>query len=205
VPPGSYPGGFVISRPIHILGQNAFIQSEGREGATVKSSGVVFENVQFFGKGIGELPVISVADGAELELDGCKVQSSSAVAVSLKGNVSIKVTGSSFTTENGTAMRLNGGRGNLSQCMFTARLIGLAVSNGGTVELHSCAFERDGGTEMNGAVIVGQGEKTTVTADDCHSPLTMPVLAWPTLLPSPSATVPLRTISRQHAAGTRLV
>jgi hypothetical protein len=144
------------------------IQSEGKSALSVQAKDVTVSDVQFICNGIGELPAVAVADGASLEMDGCKIQSGSKLGVALKGNATIKAVGSAFTSTDGTALRLNGGQANLTQCSFVDSFIGLAAGNGANAELHSCAFERDGGNDTNGAIIVAIGAKTNMTADDCH-------------------------------------
>jgi hypothetical protein len=174
VPAGLYRGGLVIPRPIHLvadskMGGQVIIQSEGKECLSVRAAGVSVQNIQFIGNGIGDLPAISVADGADLDMEGCKIQSGSAVGVTVSGNASIKALGSTITATNGTALRLNqGARGNFTQCSFSNSQTGLFLGNGATAELHGCAFENNGMSDSNGAIMTITGAKSQVTADDCH-------------------------------------
>ena len=174
VPPGLYQGGLIAARPVRIVGDSkaggeVVIQSEGKEGLSVRAPGVVVQNVSFISSGIGELPAISVADGADLQMEGCKIQSGSALGVAATGKAAIKATGSTFTANSGTAVRLNQqARGNFTQCSFSNAEVGLALANGATAELHSCAFENNGVNDSNGAIMMLEGAQTQVTADDCH-------------------------------------
>lgn len=171
IPPGGYPGGLVANKPVHLVGAGGpvFIQSEGREALAVRARGVVVENVQFALTGIGQLAAITVASGADLELESCKVQSNTAVAVAVSGEASLKTTGCEFTATGGAAVRLtNGAHGHFTQTAFRDSLAGLWLGQGSGAELHSCAFERDGGAEARGSVISLTSEKTTLQADDCH-------------------------------------
>ncbi len=171
IPPGTYPGGLVARKPVHLVvaGGPVFIQSEGREGLAVRARGVVVENIQFGVTGIGQLAAISVADGAELDLEGCKVQSNTAVAVAVSGQARLKTLGSDFTATEGAAVRLtNGAQGVFTQTAFRDSAAGLWLGQGAGAELHSCAFERNGGSEARGAAISLTSEKTTLQADDCH-------------------------------------
>src|SRR3712207_7538571 len=43
-----------------------------------------------------------------------------------------------------------------------------SAMGGGKVELQSCAFDRNGGVEARGGIIVATGDGTTITANDCH-------------------------------------
>ena len=130
------------------MGQ-VFIQSEGRECLSVGAAGVVVQNVQFICNGIGELAAISVAQGADLELEACKVQSNTALGVSASG--AIKALGSSFTAANGTALRLNSkAHGIFTQCSVGESVFGLWLAKGARAELHSCAFDRNGGAGKQG-------------------------------------------------------
>ncbi|MBA3962490.1 MAG: right-handed parallel beta-helix repeat-containing protein [Chthoniobacterales bacterium] len=168
IPPGSYPGGLVVNKAVHLVGAmgQVFFQSEGRECLSVHAPGVTVQNVQFLCNGIGELPAISIAQGADLELEACKVQSSTAVGVSAMGG--LKALGSSFTAASGTAVRLNqGSRASLTQCSLGESQFGLWLANGATAELHSCAFDRNG-AEGRGATISLTGAKSSLTAEDCH-------------------------------------
>ena len=174
VRPGVYAGGLVLARPVRLVadsrnGGQVVIQSEGKECLSVRSSGVALQNVQFICNGIGELPAISIADGASLEMDSCKVQSATQVALVATGKSSLKAVGSTFTASNGTAVRLNqGAQANFMQCSFPDTLIGLVAVSGAGAELHSCAFERDGGEQAKGAIMIVGGDKSSITADDCH-------------------------------------
>lgn len=171
VPPGMYPGGLVITKAVRLIGTNGqvYIQSEGRECLSVRAPGVSVQNIQFNCNGIGELPAISVADGAELELEGCKVQSTTAVALTATGNAALKTLGCNFTSANGVALRLtNGARAHLTQSSITDSRMGLWLAQGAAAELHSCAFERNGGEEAKGSILAVNNPKSTLTADDCH-------------------------------------
>lgn len=174
VPAGFYPGGLTVSRPVHIVGDShaggqIFIQSDGKECLSVRAKGVTVQNIQFACNGIGLLPAISVADGADLEIEGCKIQSTSALGLSVSGNASIKTLGSGFSATNGTAVRVDQqAHASFSQSSFSDAKVGLGIANGATADLHSCAFERIGVTDRDGAIMSIVGEKTQVTGDDCH-------------------------------------
>jgi nitrous oxidase accessory protein NosD len=173
VPAGLYPGGLTIDHPVHIVadsrgGGQVVIQSEGKESLSVRSKGVTIQNIQFWCKGIGDLPAVSVADGAELEMEGCKIQSGSGLGLSVS-NASIKTLGSTFNTPSGIAVLVNGqAHASFTQSTFLQSQIGLGVQSGATAELHSCAFEGIGMGAKDGAIIVAAGENTQVTGTDCH-------------------------------------
>jgi hypothetical protein len=172
--PGLYQGGVTINRPLHIVGdpQNSgqiFIQSDTKDVIAVRSKGVVIENVQVMFNGTGEAAAISIADNAELQLDGSKIASSSSYGVTATAGASVKATNSTFSASNGTAMQLDRqGRGNFTQCNFTDAQTGLRVSNGSNCELHGCAFERNGARSGRGAIIALTGDKTRIDADQCR-------------------------------------
>jgi nitrous oxidase accessory protein NosD len=174
VPAGIYPGGLVVDRPLHIVGDprasgQVVIQSEGRECLSVRSKGVSTQNIQFWCKGIGDLPAVSVADGAELEMEGCKIQSGSRLGLSVSGNASLKTLGSTFTTTKGWAVLVKQqAQASFTQSSFSDAQIGLAVGSGASAELHSCAFEGLGIGDKTGAIMLILGEKSQVTGDDCH-------------------------------------
>jgi hypothetical protein len=174
VPAGIYPGGLVVDRPLHIVGDprasgQVVIQSEGKECLSVRSKGVTIQNIQFWCKGIGDLPAVSVADGAELEMEGCKIQSGSGLGLSISGNASLKTLGSTFTTSKGIAVLLGQqAHAIFTQSSFSDAQIGLGVRAAATAELHSCAFEGLGIGDKDGAIMVILGEKSQVTGDDCH-------------------------------------
>ncbi len=168
VPPGSYPGGLIVNKAVRLVGTlgQVFIQSEGRECLSVRAAGVAVQNVQFICNGIGELPAISVATGADLSLEACKVQSNTALGVSATG--AIKALGSSFTAANGSAVRLNSGsRSSFTQCSLGESIFGLWLTKGATAELHSCAFDRNGG-EGKGGIASLSAAPASLTAEDCH-------------------------------------
>ena len=172
--PGIYQGGVVVNRPIRItadtqtLEGQVVIQSEGKQCISVRAKGVVVQNIQFWCKGIGDLPAVSVAEGAELEMEGCKIQSSSGLGL-LVSNASIKTLGSTFTTTNGIAVLVNQqAHASFTQSSFSDAQIGLGVWGAATAELHSCAFEGLGIGDKNGAIMAVAGEKTQVAGDDCH-------------------------------------
>ena len=174
IPAGIYPGGLVIDRPLHIVGDprasgQVVIQSEGKECLSVRSKGVTVQNVQFWCKAIGDLPAVSVADGAELEMEGCKIQSGSRLGLSVSGNASLKTLGSTFTTTKGWAVLVKQqSHASFTQSSFSDAQIGLAVGSGASAELHSCAFEGLGIGDKTGAIMLIIGEKSQVTGDDCH-------------------------------------
>lgn len=168
VPPGSYPGGLIVNKAVRLIGTlgQVFIQSEGRECLSVSAAGVAVQNVQFICNGIGELPAISVAAGADLSFEACKVQSNTALGVSATG--ALKALGSVFTATNGTAVRLNSGsRGSFIQCSLGESIFGLWLAKGATAELHSCAFDRNGG-EGRGGIASLTAAPASLTAEDCH-------------------------------------
>src|SRR5262249_15161968 len=173
VPAGLYPGGLTVDHPVHIVadsrgGGQVVIQSEGKEWLSVRSKGVTIQNIQFWCKGIGDLPAVSVADGAELEMEGCKIQSGSGLGLSVS-NASIKTLGSSFNTPSGIAVLVNRqAHASFTQSTFLQSQIGLGVGSGSTAELHSCAFEGIGLGNKDGAMIVAAGETAQVAATDCH-------------------------------------
>jgi parallel beta helix pectate lyase-like protein len=174
IPAGLYRGGLVLPRAIRLvadskMGGQVVIQSEGKECLSVRAAGVSVQNIQFFGNGIGDLPAISVADNGDLDMEGCKIQSGSAVGVTVSGNASIKALGSAITVTNGSALRLNqGAHGDFTQCSFSNSKIGLFLANGAVAELHACAFENNGMSDSNGAIMMITGAKTQATADDCQ-------------------------------------
>jgi len=164
----------MVDRPLHIVGDprasgQVVIQSEGKECLSVRSKGVSVQNIQFWCKGIGDLPAVSAADGAELEMEGCKIQSGSGLGLSVSGNASLKTLGSTFTTTKGIAVLVKQqAHANFAQSSFSDAQIGLGVVGAATAELHSCAFEGLGNGDKDGAIMVVLGEKTQVTGDDCH-------------------------------------
>jgi nitrous oxidase accessory protein NosD len=176
VPAGLYPGGLVIDRPMNIVadpraGGQVVIQSEGKECLSVRSKGVTIQNVQFWCKGIGDLAAVSVMDGAELEMEGCKIQSGSGLGLLVSGNASIKTVGSTFTTPGGIAALVNKqAHASFAQSTFSDSQIGLGVGSGARAELHSCAFERlgIGDKEGAGAIMAVVGQNTQVTGIDCY-------------------------------------
>jgi hypothetical protein len=171
VPPGVYAGGLILAKPMRLVGTagQVFIQSDGRECLSIRTAGAAVENIQFMCNGIGELPAISVADGAELSLDGCKLTSGTALGLTATGNASVKAIGSTFTCANGNAVRFqHQARGHFTQSSFIDTRVGLMVLGGANVELQSCAFERDGGPEAQGAAISISGANSVLTANDCH-------------------------------------
>ena len=169
VPPGTYTGSFVVTKPVRLTGAimgQVFIQSQGRECLTVRASGVAVQNIEFRCNGIGDLPAISIAPGAELDLEGCKVQSSTTLGVAATG--ALKALGSSFTVAGGTAVRLNlAAHASLTQCSLGESQFALWVANGAHADLHACAFDRNG-SEGKGSIITVSGAKASLTAEDCH-------------------------------------
>jgi hypothetical protein len=174
VPAGLYPGGLIVTKAVRIVADpqamgQVFIQSEGKECLTVRSKGVAVQGIQFMCNGIGELAAVMVTDGAELEMEGCKVQSMTSLGVSVVSNGSIKASGSGFNATKGTAVRVsNKSQGTFNQSSFSEAQTGLALTNGAKAELHSCAFERIGTMQSGGAIIAVTGEGTQLTGDDCH-------------------------------------
>ena len=173
--PGIYQGGAVVNRPVRIIaetqtmGGQVVIQSEGKECLSVRAKGVVVQNIQFWCKGIGDLAAISVAEGGDLEMEGCKIESTTEVGLRVTGNASIKTLGSTFTTTSGFAVLVNRqAHASFTQSSFSNARIGLGVGSAATAELHSCAFEGLGNGDNNGTIIALVGEKTQVTGDDCR-------------------------------------
>jgi hypothetical protein len=174
IPPGTYPGGLTLTRPIHLVvdrrrdGQ-VVIQSSGTACLTVQSKGVSVQAVQFICNGIGQLPAITVAEGAELQLEGCQVQTPTAFGVSLNDKAMLKAVGSSFTAAQGTAVRLDrGAEATLSQCLLGDSRDAFYAGGGARLEVHSCAFQRNGGDNGLGVLFAVNGEGTQVMADDCQ-------------------------------------
>ena len=174
VPPGIYPGGLILKRPIHLVvdpkaaGQ-VVIQSAGTACLSVQSKGVSIQSVQFICNGIGQLPAIAVVEGAELQLDACQVQTPTAFGVSLNGKATLKALGSSFAAAEGTAVRLDrGAEATLNQCVLADSRYALYAAGGAHADLHSCAFQRNGGSNKLGVLFAVNGEGTSVAADDCQ-------------------------------------
>jgi hypothetical protein len=171
VRPGTYPS-LVITRPVRLVGDpnmQVFVKGEGREALSVKATGVSVQNIQFLCHGIGALPAVSVAAGAELEMEACTIQSNTAIGLLATGKASVKALGTTFAVPSGAGLRLTEqAKANLTQCTVSDTKIGLNAWSGASAELHSCAFERDGGTDGGGSVLALTGEGTVATADDCH-------------------------------------
>ncbi|HEY0368477.1 MAG TPA: right-handed parallel beta-helix repeat-containing protein, partial [Chthoniobacterales bacterium] len=144
-----------------------WIQSDGRECLNVKSPGVFVQGMQFMCNGIGDLAAISIADGGELELDGCRIQSATSVGLT-SSNASLTTTGTTITASGGTALRVKGGKANLTQTTLSDSKLGASLSAGAAVELKSCALERDGAGDAQTGVIFINGPATSVTATDCQ-------------------------------------
>jgi serine/threonine protein kinase len=174
IPPGIYAGGLEATRAVRIVGDpknvgEIFIKADGKECLSVRASGVFVQNVQFLCGGIGKLAAISVNNGGELEMEGCTVQSGTDIGLLATGNASVKLNATSFTTPSGTAVRLTEhAKATLTQCHFPDMPTGLNVLSGSTAELHSCAFERNGGYNGFGAILALNGQGTSLTADDCR-------------------------------------
>jgi hypothetical protein len=174
MPAGLYPGGLVVSQAVRIVGDSGaggqvVIQGEGKECLSVRAKGVSVQNVQFWCKGIGELPAVSVADGADLQMEGCKIDSSSALGLLVSGNASIKALGSGFAAAKGTAARITKqAQASFTQCSFSNSQIGLAMSNAAKTELHSCAFEGIGVGDSGAAIMLVADKNTQLTGDDCQ-------------------------------------
>jgi parallel beta helix pectate lyase-like protein len=169
VPPGTYTGPFTVTKAVRLKGAEmgqVFIVSQGRECLTVRAPKVAAENIEFRCDGIGNLPALSVAPGAGLNLEACKVQSSTALGVAASG--ALKAVGCSFTVASGAAVRLNtAAQGSLTQCSFSESQVALSIANGATADLHSCAFNRNG-AEGKGSVVTATGAKASLAADDCR-------------------------------------
>ena len=172
--PGLYQGGAIASRPIRIEGGTqgggqVFIQSDAKDALSVRSKGVSLQNVQVMFTGMGEAPAISVSDNGELEMEGCKVSSSSSYGVLVNGGGSIKAVASSFTAANGTGVQADRqSKTTFTKCNFTDTQTGLSLANASTAELHACAFERNGARNGRGAILAITGDKTRATAEDCR-------------------------------------
>jgi hypothetical protein len=150
------------------MGQG-FVQSEGKECVTARAKGVSIQGVQFICNGIGELPAIVVADGADLQMENCKVQSMTTLGVAITANASLTAAGSSFSATKGTAVRVsNNSQATFNQSSFSDAQIGLALTNSSKADLHSCAFERIGAMQTGGAIIAASGDGTQLTGEDCH-------------------------------------
>ncbi|MGH7938135.1 MAG: right-handed parallel beta-helix repeat-containing protein, partial [Bryobacteraceae bacterium] len=165
VPPGVYPGGLVATRAIHLVGANdgVFIQSQGQECLAVRAPGVTVQNIRFSREGFGSAPAISVSEGADLQMQNCQVQANTADAVRVAANAAIKAQTCAFVSRQAAAVRLTkSAKGEFRQASFSDSNIGLWLEQGAQGELHSCAFERDGG-----AIIVLNNAPTKLTADDC--------------------------------------
>jgi hypothetical protein len=146
-----------------------FIKADGKECLSVQASGVFVQNVQFLCGGIGRLAAISVNNGGGLEMDGCTVQSGTDIGLLATGNASVKLNATTFATPSGTAVRLmEHARATLTQCYFPDVPTGVNALSGSTAELHSCAFERNGGYNGFGAILALNGQETSLTADDCR-------------------------------------
>jgi hypothetical protein len=155
VPPGFYQGGLVVTKPVKLVssGGQSWIQSDGRECLAVKAQGVSVQGMQFMCNGIGELPAISVTDGA------------TGLGVSMTGNASLSAVGTNMTA-SGTALRMQGGKATLTQTTISDSKLGINASAGATLELKSCAFERDGTGDDKGGVAWGSGQGTNITVAD---------------------------------------
>jgi nitrous oxidase accessory protein NosD len=165
VPPGVYPGGLVATRAIHLVGANegVFIQSQGQECLAVRAPGVTVQNIRFSREGAGNAPALSVGEGADLQMQNCQVQANRADAVLVASHATIKAQECAFSSRQAAAIRLTkSAEGEFRQASFSDSNIGLCLEQGAQGELHSCAFERDGG-----AIMVLNNAPTKLTADDC--------------------------------------
>jgi hypothetical protein len=174
VPAGVYRGGFVVRQPLHLVGEAngrgpVVIQNQGKEGLAVEAKNVSVSGMQFVAQDTSTAPAITVAQGAELTLDGCKVNSESNLGVTVGQNGLLKTVSTTFISPKGAAIQLEcGAKGSFSRSAVKESLIGLRLTGGATAELHGCAFENNGQSHPDGAAIDVSGEKTQLAADDCH-------------------------------------
>ncbi len=161
-----------MTRPVHLVGDpnmQVFIKGEGQSAPAVQSTGVSLQNIQVLCHGIGNLPAVAVAAGAELELNACTIQSATEIGLFATGKASVKAVGTTFAAPYGAGLRLSEqARASLTQCTISDSHIGLNALRGATVDLHSCAFDCDGGNNGHGTVLGLNGNGTAVTADDCR-------------------------------------
>ena len=107
--------------------------------------------------------------GATLEMEACTIQSSTTIGLFATGKASLKAVGTTFAVPEGAGLRLTeGAKATLTQSSISDTKIGLNAWSGATAELHSCAFERDGGNNGGGTIFALNGEGTVLTADACH-------------------------------------
>ncbi len=145
------------------------LASEGKPALAVEAPGVSLADVQIATQAIGAVPAISVAKGAELNLDSCKLQSGSALGVSVAQNGMLRAADSSFSALKGAAVRLeSGAKANFNQTAFRSSLVGLSLATGAVAELHGSAFEGNGLNDRNGASADLSGANTRLTAEDCQ-------------------------------------
>ena len=171
VRPGTYTS-LTLTRPIKLVGDPAvpvFLKGEGQSALTVQSPGVSLQNIQILTNGIGTLPAVAIAEGAAVEMNAVGIQSNTEIGILVSGKASLKALGTTFAVPNGVGLRLKGpGNAHLTQCSFTDSHVGLNAWGGATVELHSCAFERAGGSNGHGSIIALSGQGTSATVDDCR-------------------------------------
>ncbi|HEY5035896.1 MAG TPA: right-handed parallel beta-helix repeat-containing protein [Chthoniobacterales bacterium] len=166
LPAGVYPGGLVIARALHLVGVNdqVFIQGQGQECLAVQVPGVTLQNIRFTRNGGGRAPAITVAEGADLQMQNCQVHADAAIAVGIAGNGAIKASACTFAARGSTAISLTkSAQGDFRQTHFDNSRIGLWLAEGARAELHSCAFAHN-----EGAIMVLNNAETTVQADDCQ-------------------------------------
>ncbi len=168
IPPGVYSSGLALTKSIRLVGTpgEVIIQSSGRASLSVLTTGVSVQGLQFVVDGVGDVPAVSIAEDAALELENCRVQSNTAVGLTMTTDAQLHATSTYFSAANGVALRVLGGKVVLREATFAEARTGLSAAGGAQVELQSCAFERSGTGDLQGGIVIATGDGTEVRATD---------------------------------------
>lgn len=174
--PGTYTGGLVLSKAVRLIGEGnpssqgagVVLQANGAECVSVRAKGVVLENLQLTADAPTTAAIVAIADGAELEIKNCAVNSAAGPGCVASGTSALIASDCTFKTPAGVALELAGGaRAQCTGCRFNDCQIACKVSDAAGADLRTCAFENNGRPDGTGGIATASGEGAKLTVADC--------------------------------------
>lgn len=174
--PGSYEGGFNVTKSVHFVGQGAnqeavTIHASLRDTVMASGRNVSFENLTIGQDSPGdEVHALHCVGNSHVELNRIIIGSKSTFGAFVENEASLDARDSTFKTAGvgcGLDFETNA-HGSVLRCAFSSNRWGLQALNAARVQVTSCSFKNNGPVNGDGSILMIQGAQARIDADQCQ-------------------------------------
>lgn len=174
--PGSYQGGFNVTKSATFVGQGAnqsavSVHTSFQDTVTVSGKSASFENLTIGQDSPGDqFHALHCIGVSHVELSRSLIGSKGEFGALVSDTASLDAHNSSFQTSGiGCGLVLeNNSHGALRSCAFSSNRWGLHALNAAHVQLTSCSFQKNGKSNGDGWILGVEGGQAHIAADQCQ-------------------------------------